>query len=142
VLDAACNYDGGAPMACHADADCTVGKNGRCVPTPGVACAPQCTYDTCFQDADCMMGACACRASASDSAANACVPGNCLVDADCGAGGYCSPSGLPDSCGIGYYCHTPSDTCVDNTDCPSMEGCNFDTHSLSWSCSITCTLPP
>lgn len=142
MLDPACNYDGGPRPACRTDADCTAGKNGRCVPTPGIACAPECTYDTCFSDADCAKTPCVCRGSASDSAANVCAPGNCAVDADCGAGGYCSPSGLPDRCGLGYYCHTSSDACANNSDCPSTrEGCNF-TFSLGWSCSATCTLPP
>jgi hypothetical protein len=142
ALSSACSYDAGAPLACHKDADCTAGKNGRCLPTPGVACAPACSYDTCFSDADCPGTPCDCRASASDSAANVCLPGGCAVDSDCGPGGYCSPSGLTSGCGLGYFCHTPSDACVDSADCPSTEGCSYDTHALAWSCATTCTRPP
>jgi hypothetical protein len=124
------------------DSDCATGQNGRCLPTPGVACAPECSYDTCQSDVDCGGRACACRTSGSDSAANACAPGNCAVDADCGPGGYCSPSGLLGTCGIGYYCHTPGDTCLDDADCANNQGCSFDTHALAWACAVTCTRPP
>jgi hypothetical protein len=144
ALTPGCNYDSGA-LACRTDGDCTAGdagSTGRCLPAPGVACAPACSYDACFSDTDCSGKPCACRASGSDSAANVCLTGNCAVDADCGPGGYCSPSGLPDACGLGYYCHTPGDGCVDNADCPSSEGCSFDPHQLAWACSVTCTRPP
>lgn len=142
ALDTSCAYEAGAPGGCRSDADCTAGKNGRCLPTPGVSCAPQCSYDTCFADGDCGGTPCQCRASPSDSAANVCLPGNCTLDSDCGQGGFCSPSGLSDACGLGYYCHTPNDSCTSSSDCPSSEGCNFDSHVLAWSCSATCTVHP
>jgi hypothetical protein len=141
-LATGCAPDSGAAGACVTDTDCAAGQNGRCLPTPGVACVPECSYDVCRTDADCASGGpCVCRASSTDSTPNVCVPGNCLVDSDCGPSGFCSPSGLPGACGIGYYCHTPKDTCIDNADCASNEGCSFDTHLLAWACAMTCTRP-
>jgi hypothetical protein len=142
ALASMCPYDGGVQLSCAKDGDCTAGDNGRCIPTPGVACAPECSYDTCRSDADCHGTPCVCRASGADPAPNACAPGNCAVDSDCGPGGYCSPSGLLDACGLGFYCHTASDACLDNADCTSSESCTFDTHTLAWACSVTCTRPP
>jgi hypothetical protein len=141
-LATGCAYDAGIPLACVHDSDCTTGKSGRCLPTPGVPCAPACSYDTCQSDADCAGKACICRTSGTDSTANACATGNCAIDSDCGPGGYCSPSGLPNACGIGYFCHTPGDTCLDNADCGSSQGCTFDPHALAWSCAMTCTQSP
>jgi hypothetical protein len=142
ALTPGCPYDGGISLACVQDSDCTAGQNGRCLPTPGVACAPECSYDTCQSDQNCGGTACLCRTSGSDSTANTCAQGNCAVDSDCGPSGYCSPSGLLDACGIGYYCHTASDACVDNASCPSGQGCSFDPHTLAWACAVTCTIPP
>ena len=56
----------------------------------------------------------------SEQGGHAGVPANCHADSDCGVGGYCSPS--RGYCGSfqGFYCHTPSDTCIDATsDCQS-----------------------
>jgi hypothetical protein len=88
---------------------------------------------------------------------------HCAVDSDCGPGGYCSPSvvdvgcqclsaaacpdsgtacsvnGNPvpcvcgDSCGHGYFCHTPCDTCVDDGDC-GQGTCNYDKADHRWEC--------
>jgi hypothetical protein len=68
------------------------------------------------------------------------VPGNCRIDADCGAGGYCSPSAGSDSCGGlgGYYCHTPKDSCINDTDCSSNnpgQVCTFSTTDAHWECT-------
>jgi len=69
---------------------------------------------------------------------------NCRIDADCGAGGYCSRSFAPDycnghdaicgfNCGFGYFCHTPKDTCADDTDCAGLH-CLYDVDTQSWAC--------
>ena len=116
-----CSFGMGPPNACQHDTECTAGSNGRCVLEGGGIAFCQCSYDTCTSDSQCTMGGpCACHGSAFLTGGNACVPGNCHVDADCGAGGYCSPSQGEASCGGlgGYYCHTPNDTCVDDSDCP------------------------
>jgi hypothetical protein len=70
---------------------------------------------------------------------NFCLAGNCRVDADCGAGGYCSPTF--GSCGsffgvVGYYCHTPKDKCVDDSDCPPGD-CRYDPIGGSWACGTS-----
>jgi hypothetical protein len=105
---------------CAQDAQCSAGHNGRCQDFRGTSA---CTYDECAVDGDCSSsGPCACEA-AFWSDANACLPGNCRTDADClGGGGYCSPTfgDCGDYAGvIAYYCHSPDDTCIDDSDCTS-----------------------
>lgn len=114
----------GVPSMCRADSECTMGVNGRCVGNPHDGC--RCNYDTCTRDSDCTTGGpCACRlATRGASGANVCLAGNCRTDGDCGAGGYCSPSF--GTCGdyggvVGYYCHTASDECVDDSDCGRLD---------------------
>jgi hypothetical protein len=119
---------------CIRDADCSTGENGRCEFRRGLAC----TYDECFADGDCNRGGpCGCEGGVwSDS--NACLLGNCRTDAECGSG-YCSPSF--GDCGdysgvIGYYCHTPEDTCVDDTDCSESGAgyCMYRPEVAHWAC--------
>jgi hypothetical protein len=126
--------------SCAFDSDCTDGgADGRCI-VPSLTTPPRCSYDECFADTDCADGGvCACRDEASGNA-NVCVPGNCHVDADCGDGGYCSPS--PGGCWpyagtVGYYCHTPQDTCANDSDCRfSQLFCIFDTTvAQRWVCA-------
>ena len=109
------------PSECFSDFDCRAGKNGRCIASR----IRQCSYDTCFADADCGSGAlCACRPNAKSNEANRCLAGNCKLDADCGKGNYCSPS-KDTSCGwsvVGYFCHTKTDECIDDTDCKGEKG--------------------
>jgi hypothetical protein len=89
-----------------------------------------------------------------DDSANVCDPGgNCLVDSDCGPGGYCSPS--TGSCYVNpgpYYCHTPMDTCINDSDCPSVDAgtsscpvltsCAYDPDAGHWGCSNSVCCPP
>jgi hypothetical protein len=134
---------------CTKDSDCTAGSNGRCLALGRVA-ACSCSYDLCTTDADCAQtgGPCACRPDAqgivapTTTASNICLAGDCRVDADCGAEGYCSPS--LGSCGAysgvtGYYCHTPTDACVDDADCTAQGGgdCRFNPTKKAWDCEIT-----
>jgi hypothetical protein len=71
---------------------------------------------------------------------NACLPGNCQTDGDCGSSGYCSPTfgGCGDYGGvIAYYCHTPADTCIDDSDCVSPERAGYCMYSPEvgrWAC--------
>ena len=130
--------------ACTADGQCTAGVNGRCImSTSGpVSCA--CEYDACLQDTDCPSGElCVCQGSAYRQAAlNACVTSNCRVDSDCGPGGYCSPSlgnGYDGCAGsiYGYFCHVPSDGCVNDADCSAMgtgNRCEWSPASGHWGC--------
>jgi hypothetical protein len=68
---------------------------------------------------------------------------NCRVDTDCGAQGYCSPSSGTSICGdslAGYYCHTASDECIDDSDClqnpnnAGIPGCVYSTTDSHWVC--------
>jgi hypothetical protein len=146
-LPTSCNYDAGMTATCLADTDCDAGTNGRCMHpdlTPAI-CVVACSYDGCFSDSDCPAGQpCACRASSTDSTANACVSGSqCRIDSDCGSGGYCSPSpGYGDfHCGMAYFCHTSSDTCIDDSDCDSAH-CQFDSTASHWACGGPGCAPP
>jgi hypothetical protein len=132
---------------CASDADCTAGTNGRCTVTQNHG-SRACTYDACVMDSDCTGAVvCACReTSGSYGGANVCLPGNCHVDADClGGSGYCSPS-YGTSCGSydgfrGYYCHTPQDSCIDDSDCVGTNGqagyCAYTPEVAHWSCFFT-----
>jgi hypothetical protein len=145
------NSDAGVPDAglptgnCSRDADCTQGTNGRCLPPQHNAAGDYCTYDACATDSDCGSGK-LCECGTGDGTygrtGNACLPGNCRVDSDCaGGGGFCSPT-YDTSCGaysgtVGYYCHTASDTCTNDSDC--TEGgagyCAWQPAVGKWACS-------
>lgn len=120
---------------CGSDADCTDGDNGRCIQGRGQFC----TYDTCYADSDCGTGVCECGQGVGN---NHCVSqGNCQVDTDCSGGQFCSPS--LGSCGpyggvVGYFCHTPEDECVNDSDCTGSSPdahCSFNEESDRWTCS-------
>jgi hypothetical protein len=126
---------------CTKDSECSTGTNGRCIETMGGALTCFCSYDTCKKDSDCTNGQlCVCHGSAyTGGAGNSCGSGNCRTDADCG-GSFCSPSANSMGCGGlgGYYCHTPSDQCVDDADCPTMNGpqiCAFSSKNSRWECA-------
>jgi hypothetical protein len=138
-------YSSGNADGCSSDSQCTAGVNGRCFPFGGLVGRGGCSYDECFTDSQCGPQAiCACRGSSTDQSANYCVPvGDCVVDSDCGPGGYCSPS--RESCGsTPYYCHTPVDTCTNDTDCPAVDAggspcavvapCAYDLQERRWTC--------
>ncbi len=134
----------GDTSLCQKDSDCASGANGRCQlqwdATRNHRYA--CTYDECFADDACRGGVCLCRVPGS-VAANRCVGGNCRIDSDC-PGQYCSPSYLL-GCGgmvwISYYCHTPEDECIDDSDCAedgSSRGqpyCEYNPAVAHWVCS-------
>ena len=105
--------------------------------------------DLCLVDGDCSDGGpCSCKGAtrgwAGSSNGNACIPGNCRIDSDCGSGGACSPTVDP-GCGsfygvVGYYCHTCTDQCVNDSDCSSNPNggpagyCAFDPAVGYWAC--------
>jgi hypothetical protein len=133
-------------FTCTSDSACAdAGANGRCINQGGPAgCG--CTYDRCAGDTDCPSGqTCGCHGSPyTFGGGSTCVPGNCRVDADCGTGGYCSPSpAMPcnmtgwDYCqGLGYYCHTPTDWCMNDSDCGvgAGSGCVYSASNGDWEC--------
>jgi hypothetical protein len=130
-----CNMGG----SCDKDTDCTKGLNGRCVVSGADAIMCACSYDLCTSDTQCKMGGpCSCHDSAyMGGIGNTCVPGNCRVDADCEGGkGYCSPSDAQVGCGglPSYYCHTPSDSCVNDSDCGGGNGCVYQVKPPRWEC--------
>ena len=134
-----CDPGGFPSPACAVDGDCAAGVNGRCVGNQRDGC--RCSYDVCTRDAECSLGGpCECRlATRGGAGANVCIAGNCRVDADCGPRGYCSPTlgGCGDYGGLaGYYCHTPSDLCLDDGDCTGStpQACEFVTTSSRWEC--------
>jgi hypothetical protein len=111
--------------------------NGRCVV---IGHNINCTYDDCEHDCDCAAGStCACHDTAyMGPFGNTCVPGNCRVDADCGPGGYCSPATYGGCSLSGYYCHTASDQCIDDSDClTSTAGsvCSYLAANQRWECT-------
>lgn len=132
------------PGDCTAHEDCTQGRNGRCTPMLG---GGACTYDECFEDADCGSQQ-VCRCDGGRFGNNACSIGDCAVDSDCGPGGWCSPT-LSD-CGKyfgikGYYCRTAADECLNDSDCTEQaEGwlglpgyCAYSPEARHWVCRYT-----
>ena len=139
------------------DADCTKGKNGRCLhqqqyfrgaPT---TTSYTCSYESCSTDADCGNGAaCLCRAELGNGGVNLCVVAGCKTDADCG-GSTCSPTyalspgGQCRSEGGGYQalrCHGPDDECTDDSDCaPSGKDCAYSEAKKHWVCDSSVCLP-
>jgi hypothetical protein len=152
LYDGGKNDAGGVP--CASDQDCTQGSNGQCycMYSPAGSGGTACSYDRCTSDSDCGKNVCICRETvvpdvpADPSRNTFCTGvGNCQVDADCGAGGYCSPSASFD-CGAGvvayygYYCHTPGDECINDSDCTPQGNvanafCTYDPHGQHWACS-------
>jgi hypothetical protein len=63
-----------------------------------------------------------CRSTSTDSA---CFANGVQVGCLCG-----------DGCDHGYFCHTPNDTCLDDSDCGSAGACNYDSVAKHWSCSV------
>ncbi len=121
---------------CQTDAACTNGRNGRCAPESYEGAYPNvCYYDGCYSDGDCGAArACECGAGVAHIP-HRCVPAECRTDADCGAGSYCSPT-YTDCSGVsGWYCRTAKDTCLDDADCGTYEGCLFDNSKGRWTCA-------
>lgn len=123
---------------CTKDEGCTAGRNGRCY---GGLRPNSCSYDECATDADCKAAVCDCRNVGVIGQPNKCFLGTCRTDADCPSN-YCSPSGTNVTAGCtgaelgsyGYFCHAPSDECVDDEDCTSGTRCMFDPAVVHWKC--------
>jgi len=86
------------------------------------AAVMECTYDECFNDAECGVGkVCNCRTDGSDVQASRCVTALCRVDADCESG-FCGESSSPDGTGKTLWaCHSSRDLCVENAQCVTSE---------------------
>lgn len=132
--------------SCTSDADCTAGKNGRCMNEGRQIYAYACSYDECTTDSDCGgTNVCLCALAGNGSGSRSghrCLPSDCRVDSDCGSGGYCSPT-YDTTCGsydglAGYDCHTAADTCTSDAQCNDggMAGyCAFQPTVNHWGCS-------
>jgi hypothetical protein len=146
---------------CSTDAECSSGPDGRCFGYIGSQGPGVCSYDQCFTDSDCTSGTpCLCRSSPSDNSPNVCAAaGNCVLDSDCGPGGYCSAShNCGQDYGYGapsYYCHTASDTCINDADCASVDAgvmplppcqassiCAYTPQARGWACTQQVCCPP
>ena len=144
----ACNPYGdeaGPSGHCGSDQDCTAGTDGWCncfLQGPAVADNGNwCSYDGCASDSDCNGGVCDCRESPAHviwGTQTICLEAF-RTDSDCGPTGYCSPSSQP-GCGAqswyAYFCHTPGDQCVNDTDCNQGNAyCAYEASSSRWVCS-------
>jgi hypothetical protein len=134
--------DAGAGASCSNDSDCAAPDGSFTWYT--FCLHGTCATDECITDSDCASNeVCNC---ASDSGyggsvchVNRCLPANCHVDADCGPGGFCTPS--VGYCGgiLGFYCHKPTDPCLDpsvDCHCPglSVPACVYSPQGANWVC--------
>lgn len=117
---------------CTTKADCKESANGRCS-------GGKCTYDTCYDDADCKgSGLCSCEEDGK--VGYRCMRGDCAIDSDCGANGFCSPS-WHEGCGsfigvVGWYCHKPDDECTNDDECTKTGNgfCAYSQEKKYWIC--------
>jgi hypothetical protein len=131
-----CAYD-----TCTSDSDCPSNQPCECRSSASSAQPNSCvTEGNCRVDADCGAGG-YCSPSVVGGVGSCYGPATCWPDA-----GACSmytpdsgwrnvPCSCQVSCGHGYFCHNPSDTCIDDADCGGGGTCNYDTEAKHWSCS-------
>ena len=129
--------DGGGP-SCTSLAACTDDGSANFF---YVSCLRgKCSVDACLTDSDCKGGqVCACADEIGGGGAlrlgNECMTTQCQVDSDCGSGQVCSASVGPCGSLLGFYCHTPADECLTNSDCCGTTPlCTFQTTSGHWAC--------
>lgn len=143
ACSSACTYD-----TCSSDSDCPSNQPCECRASTSSSQPNACvTEGDCRVDADCGAGG-----YCSPSLVG--ISGSCVGAAACwpdAGGGSCSmytpatgwvdvPCLCPVSCGHGYFCHTPNDACIDDSDCEAGKSCNYDTEAKHWSCSSS--VPP
>jgi hypothetical protein len=141
----ACNYDctfdqctrdsdcpGDVPCACRSTSSdsapnvCATASNCRVDADCGAAgfCSPSLVNNPCqcFSESFCAPGSSGCTATGVDGATK---------QVRCSCGG---------NCGHGYFCHTPTDSCLDDSDCAGGI-CTFDLNSQVWLCASGCIGP-
>ena len=139
ACDYFCSYDD-----CAVDSDCTGHVPCACRSSSSDTTANKCAIGSnCLIDADCGPGG-----SCSPSLLGSSIDCVCVHQSFCQPdGGGCFETG-PDgvtkavpcscdgTCGHGYFCHTPKDSCLDDSDCaPGTGTCNFDLTSKLWMCT-------
>jgi hypothetical protein len=134
----ACSYD-----TCTTDSDCPSNQPCECRASTSSAQPNACvTGGECRVDADC--GAAGyCSPSLIGTVGSCFGPATCWPDAGEGscsmytpaAGWVNVPCSCRVNCGHGYFCHTPSDACIDDAECEGRGTCNYDTEAKHWSCS-------
>ncbi len=135
----------GLDAGCTKDDDCDAGVNGRCIGVRlcSIGCEENvCSYDTCLADDACSGNACTCRETfpkAGNTPDTCDLVGNCRVDSDCPNGQFCSPSYVPGCAPPAYYCRTPNDECIADSDCGGFMTCGYDPAKQHWKCSAACT---
>jgi hypothetical protein len=137
-------------IRCSNDADCTAGRNGRCVASYISPCRSYCSYDDCSTDTDCPeREACVCRSSGTSTAPNVCAPdSNCRTDSDCGECGFCSPSiatntaclhdlggGAVTTCGVDFSGTGTEEIKIDLGGCASVLSLAYACHTLNDECT-------
>jgi Cys-rich repeat protein len=125
-----------AAPSCNTSADCAdAGAFAKLTCLQG-----HCTPDECLADSDCASGMlCACNSEISNGLRvwqNLCMATQCRLDSDCGTGEVCSPSNGSYCGGLqGFFCHTPSDTCLTNSDCcGATPTCAYQSAVGHWAC--------
>jgi hypothetical protein len=137
-----CSYD-----TCFSDADCP-GKEPCDCRASGSRATQSCVAGSnCRTDSDCGPGG---YCSPSQVGALCGCMSTAFCNPDAGGGCYVGgpngtwtqvPCSCGDSCGHGYFCHTPQDTCVNDSDCPDGNTCNFDLPSQTWTCTFCWPVP-
>jgi len=127
-----CSYD-----QCFADSECEGGPC-LCRPSSSSSAANQCFAGNCKVDSDCGHDG-YCSPSLPCYGCGGYCPsytGPCPADSgdECSAGP-CICSTGPNLCPtLGYYCHTPDDSCVNDSDCAGGTQCLYNVVKQAWAC--------
>ena len=134
-----CVYD-----TCFSDSDCPSNQPCNCRASASDYTANTClTGSNCRVDSDCgpsgycspsqvgVLCQCSCNPVVSDGGCYEHAPDGTWTQVPCSCG----------DCGHGYFCHTPQDTCLNDSDCANGDTCNYDGLSNTWTCSY-CSPPP
>jgi hypothetical protein len=145
-----CSGEAGLSLGqCGSDGDCTAGLNGRCSfpDGPPPTCMRFCSYDECPSVWTARPRS---RASAGTH-----LTARMRISASRAATARSTPTADPwvtarleDLCDHPmYFCHTPQDTCTDDSDCTPLNSgidqtCNYDSQIGHFACGPGCALPP
>jgi hypothetical protein len=144
-----CSYD-----ECFADSDCAGGEPCQCRGSSESEAPNECLRASqCAVDSDCGPGgycspsvlsnSCQCQGSSALCAdgGGGCYEGSNVTGPPPGPGWTEVPCLCGDTCGHGYFCHTPCDACVDDSDCTGQATCNYDVVKHIWACAECVGIP-